>query len=182
MTTGPDDHGTPPGPATPDDHGTPETPPGPAASGDRRASDRAWLELAIELARDCPPSTTAYSVGAVIVAADGTELARGHSREGHPSRTPRRPPSPSSPRRPPAGRRHPLQLSRALLRARLAPRACTHLVLGAGIPRVVLAWREPALFVADCTGVELLEQAGVEVVELPELADAARAVNAHLDV
>jgi len=28
--------------------------------------------------------------------------------------------------------------------------------------------------------VELLTAAGVEVVELPELADAARAVNAHL--
>ena len=30
----------------------------------------------------CPPSQTAFSVGAVVVAADGTELARGYSREG----------------------------------------------------------------------------------------------------
>ncbi|MBO0652516.1 dCMP deaminase [Streptomyces triculaminicus] len=184
MTTGPDDHGTPPGHATPDDRATPETPPGPAAdAGDRRASDRAWLELAIELARDCPPSTTAYSVGAVIVAADGTELARGHSREDHPLSHAEEAAlaklSPDDPRL--AGATLYSSLEPCSVRAS-RPRACTHLVLGAGIPRVVLAWREPALFVADCTGVELLEQAGVEVVELPELADAARAVNAHLDV
>uniref|UniRef100_UPI002FDBD909 dihydrofolate reductase family protein n=1 Tax=Streptomyces sp. IBSBF 2806 TaxID=2903529 RepID=UPI002FDBD909 len=45
------------------------------------AADRHWLALACELAERCPPSETAFSVGAVIVAADGTELARGHSRE-----------------------------------------------------------------------------------------------------
>lgn len=51
---------------------------GPLAS----AADRHWLALACELAERCPPSGTAFSVGAVVVAADGTELARGHSREG----------------------------------------------------------------------------------------------------
>jgi diaminohydroxyphosphoribosylaminopyrimidine deaminase/5-amino-6-(5-phosphoribosylamino)uracil reductase len=44
---------------------------------------------------------------------------------------------------------------------------------------VVIAWREPDLFV-NCEGVALLSAAGVEVVELPELADLARAANAHL--
>ena len=63
---------------------------------------------------------------------------------------------------------------------RSRPRTCTQLILAAGIPRVVIAWREPGLFVADCQGYELLSQAGVEVVELAELGDAARAVNAHL--
>ena len=43
------------------------------------AADRHWLALACELAAQCPPSDTAFSVGAVVVAADGTELARGHS-------------------------------------------------------------------------------------------------------
>lgn len=46
------------------------------------AADRHWLALACALAADCPHSETAFSVGAVIVASDGTELARGHSREG----------------------------------------------------------------------------------------------------
>lgn len=59
------------------------------------------------------------------------------------------------------------------------PRSCTELILAAGIERVVLAWREPDLFV-DCEGVELLSRAGVRVDELPEFAAEARAVNAHL--
>jgi hypothetical protein len=46
--------------------------------------------------------------------------------------------------------------------------------------RVVIAWREPSLFVADCQGYEILRNAGVEVVELADLADDAKAANAHL--
>jgi hypothetical protein len=38
-----------------------------------------------------------------------------------------------------------------------------------------------SLFVADCQGYELLTAAGVTVVELPDLADQARAANSHLD-
>lgn len=62
---------------------------------------------------------------------------------------------------------------------RSRPTACTQLILDAGIGRVVLALREPALF-ADCDGVATLRRAGVEVVELPGLADQVRDVNAHL--
>ncbi|HEX2297951.1 MAG TPA: dCMP deaminase, partial [Pseudonocardiaceae bacterium] len=58
-------------------------------------------------------------------------------------------------------------------------RSCTDLILAAGIDRVVFAWQEPAVFV-DGEGAELLRAAGVEVVELPELGDEVRAVNAHL--
>ena len=57
---------------------------------------------------------------------------------------------------------------------------CTRLVLDAGIRRVVLAWREPDLFVPQARGADLLAAAGVTVVELPELASAALAPNAHL--
>ncbi len=40
------------------------------------------MRLAVSLARQCPPSDTAFSVGAVIVDAEGAELSRGFSREG----------------------------------------------------------------------------------------------------
>ena len=40
------------------------------------------MRVAVELAWLSPPSQTAYSVGAVIVGADGTEVSRGYSREG----------------------------------------------------------------------------------------------------
>jgi diaminohydroxyphosphoribosylaminopyrimidine deaminase/5-amino-6-(5-phosphoribosylamino)uracil reductase len=55
----------------------------------------------------------------------------------------------------------------------------TELILTAGIPRVVLAWREPSIFV-DCEGVELLTAAKVEVLELPDLADEVKSINDHL--
>jgi riboflavin-specific deaminase-like protein len=146
------------------------------------AADRRRLAEAIEESRRCPPSATAYSVGAVIVGADGAELARGHSREGgdplvHAEEAALAKLDPADPR-----------LGGATLYSTLEPcsrRAsrpvpCAELVRASPIRRVVLAWREPALFVADCQGVELLEQAGATVLECPELAEAARAVNAHL--
>jgi diaminohydroxyphosphoribosylaminopyrimidine deaminase/5-amino-6-(5-phosphoribosylamino)uracil reductase len=43
-------------------------------------------------------------------------------------------------------------------------------------------WREPSLFVADCQGYELLANAGVTVVEIPDLAEEAKAPNAHLSL
>jgi hypothetical protein len=39
--------------------------------------------------------------------------------------------------------------------------------------------REPNIF-ADCRGVEILRQAGVEVVEIPDLARLVCDVNAHI--
>lgn len=52
-------------------------------------------------------------------------------------------------------------------------------VVVAGIPRVVLAWREPTIFV-DCEGVELLESAGVDVLEFPDLAKEVKEINSYL--
>lgn len=143
-------------------------------------ADRRWLRQAIELARSCPPSTTAFSVGAVIVDAEGELMATGFSREAdpldHAEEAALAKVAPDDPR-----------LAAATLYSSLEPcgarasrpRTCTGLILAAGIPRVVFAWREPSLFV-EGQGVELLQAAGVDVVELPDLADAARAVNAHL--
>lgn len=45
------------------------------------ADDVTWMERAIELSRKCPPAEGAFSVGAIIVSADGEELATGYSRE-----------------------------------------------------------------------------------------------------
>ena len=47
------------------------------------------------------------------------------------------------------------------------------------ITRVVLAWREPPVFVPG-GGAAWLADHGVLVTEVPELAADARAVNAHL--
>ncbi len=143
--------------------------------------DHLWMKRAIELSRLCPPSPGAYSVGAVIVDEHGNEIAYGFSREVddhvHAEE--------SALAKVPAGDP---RLTTATIystlepcsQRRSRPRTCTQHILDAKIPRVVIAWREPSLFVADCQGYELLSAAGVAVVELPELAQQARAANSHL--
>jgi pyrimidine deaminase RibD-like protein len=59
---------------------------------------------------------------------------------------------------------------------------CADLTIAAGIRRVVIAIREPSLFVADCHGLARLRKAGVEVTELTEFTGEVRDVNSHLDL
>lgn len=143
--------------------------------------DRAWLEQAIELSRRCPPSTTAFSVGAIVVGADGAELARGYSREVdehvHAEEAALARLDADDPRLIAATIYSSLE---PCSQRKSRPRTCTQLILAVGLARVVFAWREPATFVADARGAELLAQAGVWVVEVPELAAAVRKVNGHL--
>jgi diaminohydroxyphosphoribosylaminopyrimidine deaminase / 5-amino-6-(5-phosphoribosylamino)uracil reductase len=143
--------------------------------------DERWMSLAVELSWRSPPSDSAYSVGAVIVAADGSELSRGFSREDDPhvhaeesalgklaAGDPRLRGATIYSTMEPCSRR------------KSRPRSCTQLIIAAGLARVVIAWREPSLFVADAEGAELLEQAGLSVVELPWFAERAAAPNRHL--
>ena len=140
------------------------------------------MRLAVSLARRCPPSDAAFSVGAVIVDAEGAELSRGFSREGgdpvvHAEEAALAKLSPGEPR-----------LAGATIYSTLEPcsqrqsrpRTCTELIIAAGLRRVVIAWREPALFVADAQGYELLSRAGLTVTELPAFAADAIAPNRHL--
>ena len=149
--------------------------------------DARWMRLAVELAWLCPPSDSAYSVGAVIVAADGTELSRGFSRESdlvvHAEESALAKLGPGGPGDPGDSRLPGATIYSTLepcSQRRSRPRSCTELIIASGIRRVVIAWREPALFVADCRGYELLEQAGVEVTELPAFSEQAAAPNRHL--
>jgi pyrimidine deaminase RibD-like protein len=142
-------------------------------------ADRHWMELAIELSRQCPPSDSAFAVGAVIIDADGAELARGYSREtgrdhAEESALSKLGPDP--------------RLTGATLYSTLEPcstrasrpDSCARLTIKAGIARVVIAWREPPIFVQRCEGVELLRAAGITVDLLPEFEAAAKEPNAHL--
>jgi pyrimidine deaminase RibD-like protein len=150
------------------------------AVGDAANVDVYWLREAIALARRCPPSRTAFSVGAIIVSADGTPLATGYSRErdlrDHAEEAALSKIPPGEPR-----------LARATIYSSLEPcgvrasrpRPCADLIVAAGIPRVVYAWHEPPLL-ASGGGAEMLIAAGVSVIEIPELADEAREPNAHL--
>ena len=142
--------------------------------------DRRYLMQAIELAGKCPPSPTAFSVGAVIVDAGGEVLATGYSREADPREHAEE--SALAKLLPPwdllAGATLYSSLEPCSSRAS-RPRGCAELILATPIPRVVFAWREPELFV-DCQGAEMLRAAGREVVELAELAYLVRRTNQHL--
>lgn len=139
--------------------------------------DDHWSRIAVELSRDCPPSATAFAVGAVIVGPAGRELARGRSRESGPHEHAE---EAALSRLVPGTDLRGATLYSSLepcSSRRSRPRTCTELVIAAGIRRVVLVLREPPVFVR-CEGVALLRRAGVEVVELPELADRVRSINA----
>jgi len=146
-------------------------------------ADRRWLLAAIELSRSCPPSATAFSVGAILVGPGGVMLAHGYSRE-----------------RDPADHAEEVALAKAAedglgandlaaatLYSSLEPCAarasrpvpCADLVIASGVRRVVIAWQEPPVFVPG-GGAVRLRAAGVVVGVLPDLAVAAKAVNAHL--
>jgi 5-amino-6-(5-phosphoribosylamino)uracil reductase len=149
------------------------------AAAEPTGRDVQRLKEAIALAAQCPPSHT-FRVGAVITDAGGEVVATGHSGEGDP-----------------ANHAEEAALAKCAGDPRLAgatmysslepcshrsshPRSCTQLVLDAGIPRVVFAWREPPVFV-DARGTELLRQAGRHVVEVPALTPEVQRENTHLD-
>ena len=147
-------------------------------------ADERWMRVAVELAWRSPRSETAFSVGAVIVGADGTEVSRGYSREGgdpvvHAEESALGKLRAGDPRL--AGATIYSTLEPCSQR-KSRPRTCTQLIIASGIRRVVIAWREPALFVADCQGVELLTQAGLDVTEMPSFVAQAIAPNRHLKV
>ncbi|MGH4022747.1 MAG: deaminase [Pseudonocardiaceae bacterium] len=141
--------------------------------------DRLHLRRVIDLAESCPPSRTAFSVGALVVDTEGRVLATGYSRETDPhdhaeeAALAKLDVDDVRPR----GATIYSSLEPCSMRAS-RPRSCTELIRHL-YPRIVFAWREPALFV-DCEGAERLRIAGREVVELPDLAPLARRTNAHL--
>ncbi|WP_404825724.1 deaminase [Plantactinospora soyae] len=145
---------------------------------DQRMVDRRWLQAAIDMSRLCPATVTAYAVGAIVVDRDGTELARGYSRETGPFLHAEQQALAKLDGIPP-------DLSGATMYSSLEPcttrgsfhRTCTELIVEARIRRVVVAMREPPVF-ADCVGIELLGKAGIEVTVLPEFAGQVKAINA----
>lgn len=143
--------------------------------------DAGWMRVAIELAHRCPPSETAFAVGAVLVDATGEQIATGYSREAdpvaHAEESALAKVAPDDPRLPGATIYSTLEPC-AERASRL--RSCAELILDAGIERVVTAWREPPLFVVDARGMRVLADAGVEVVELAGFAEAAKEPNRHL--
>lgn len=131
--------------------------------------DLYWLNEALKLAKMCPPSNTAFSVGAIVVDSSNLEISRGYSREDD-----------ATVHAEESALAKVTNLNRlrgATLYSTLEPcnerrsrpTPCAKLIVHAGIQRVVFAWREPSTYVAVPSGVRFLLEAGVEVVERPDL-------------
>ena len=150
----------------------------PGTGAEVTAADRAWLARTIDLSRRCSPSPSAFCVGAAVVAADGTVMATGYSREtsphAHAEEVALAKIDPADPRLTGAT----LYSSLEPCRVRASrPTPCAELIIAAGLRRVLIAWLEPPVF-APGGGAALLGEAGITVVEVPGLAAEARAVNA----
>ena len=146
--------------------------------------DHRFLRWAVELSRLCPPSGSAFSVGAIVVGEDGEVLATGFSREqedhDHAEEVALRKLARGKLGPDPRLRHATVYSSLVPCGARASrPVTCVEHIVAAGIPRVVFAWREPRLF-TDGEGAEQLRAAGVVITEVPGLAERARAINAHL--
>ncbi len=138
------------------------------------APDDRHLAEACVLTERCPPSESAFSVGCVVVADDGSVLGSGWSRRHDPrdhaeegvlrdlAGDPRLPGATLYSSLEPCGQR----ASR--------PDSCATLIERAGIARVVYAWREPPEFVALPSGIDQLERAGIATTHLPRWEPLAR--------
>jgi len=148
---------------------------------DATEADRQWLGSAIELSRLSPPTQTNYAVGAIIVDHEGAALATGFTGEIGPRDHAEEVALAK------LADRQGLNLAEATIYSSLEPctarksrpGTCTDLILAAGIKRVVIALREPLLFV-DCHGVETLRERGIDVIEISDLGRQVREINAHV--
>ena len=142
-------------------------------------TDLAWLRAAVAESRRCRPSATAFSVGAIVLGADGREIARGYSREGAETEHAEQ----AALRKAAAGARFAGGTIYSSLEPcgirRSGPVPCAELISRHGLGRVVFALPEPPTFVTPC-GARMLRTNGVVVEVLDQLAAAVWAVNAHL--
>jgi diaminohydroxyphosphoribosylaminopyrimidine deaminase / 5-amino-6-(5-phosphoribosylamino)uracil reductase len=142
-------------------------------------ADRRWLRHAVALSRQATPGPR-FRVGAVLVDAEGNLLGEGFTGQldpaDHAEEVALANVSPEDPRL--AGATVYSSLEPCGQRASRAVN-CAELIIRLGVRRVAFAMREPALLAAG-KGAALLADAGVEVVEVPELASEVRAVNSHL--
>lgn len=140
-------------------------------------ADSRWMARALALAEQCPPSRTAFSVGAVIVAG-GRIVGEGHSRAEQPDDHAEE-----------VALRHAGRAAEGATaystmepcgRRASRPVPCARLLADAGIARVVYAIAEPERFVQAPGGAAVLREAGVRTRVMPEFAEAAEKPNAHL--
>ncbi len=143
------------------------------------SEDYANLEESIVLAENCPRSHSAYSVGALLITTDGQRFT-GYSRESAPNNHAEEEAILKAQQAGCSLRGATIYSSMGPCSTRKSkPLSCSGLICRHGMRRVVFATYEPSNFV-QCCGEQTLKNAGIEVTVIPELAERALAVNAHI--
>ena len=147
------------------------------------AVDLVHLSSCVELSRRCPPSPSAYNVGAVLVSPAGGVLATGYSRElpGNTHAEGVALDRAAAAGAPTAGATLYVSMEPCGFRNSGLPDCATRCVR-AGLFRVVYALREPPNLVPHPTGVAVLVEGGVRVDHVGDdgLARAVVEVNRHV--
>ncbi len=146
---------------------------------DTRSEIRKNLIRTIELAKNCPSSNTAYSVGAMIVTLEG-DIFEGYSRQSSPINH-------AEEEAILAAQEAGADLRGASIYSSMEPcsqrsskpRSCSQLIIDNKFARVVFAVAEPENFV-NCTGRKMLQDAGLEVIVMADLAEKALEPNRHI--
>ena len=149
---------------------------------DTRKEDLVWLTRATQEAFRCTPCDSCYCVGAVIVLRDGRTFT-GYTHETSPTHHAEQEALAKALAAGAGADLHGAAIYSSMepcSKRSSEPESCTQLILRYGFARVVFAAYEPDCFV-QCQGAQQLREAGVDVRVYPELAQAVRKANAHLE-
>ena len=133
--------------------------------------DYYWLRETVELAKRCPPSDSALSVGAILVGADGLEITRGYSRDSHPTVHAEESALEKLSDKVRAVGATMYSSMEPCAERRSRSRTCVDLIAEASISRVVFLNREPVGLVLHPQGMDRLERLGIEVVHLTDFGE-----------
>lgn len=140
-------------------------------------TDKEYLQRAIEISEKSAPVATAYRVGAVVVT-PRDEVFEGYTHETDPTNHAEEEAIIKAGGVDLRGSTMYASMEPCSTRAS-KPRSCSALIMDHGFARVVFALKEPAHFVR-CTGAADLAAAGIEVVEMSELAPKVKQINRHI--
>lgn len=150
-----------------------------SAAGLLSGQDLCRLQRAVAISERSVPCDTAYRVGCVVVTADGREY-EGYTHETEPHSHAEEEAVGKALSDGACLRGASVYVSMEPCSTRSSkPVSCSELLIKYGVGRVVYAYAEPDCFVC-CEGSRLLQEAGVEVIAVPELSGRVIELNSHI--
>lgn len=144
-----------------------------------RKQDSIYLKMALEESRKCVGSDGAYSVGAILVCADGSVYG-GYTHETNTLNHAEEEAIIKAKSNMTALEGSTIYCTMEPCSTRKSkPKSCTQLIIDNRIRRVVFIVKEPDCFVT-CNGLQMLRDAGIEVQIDDELSSMVMEINGHI--